>query len=165
MKTSQKIVLALIGLLFALVLFSCDPAQRIARIVKRHPELVKTDTVWRKDTIYTDAVQKDSTFRFYQTDTVVMKKDKLTVKYYFNHDSTIYLQGKCDPDTVFKYYPVQVNNMEVAKALTWKQRAKLYFMDNLWWMLIVGWLIWKIFGKAISTLISVYFPWLNIFKK
>lgn len=157
MKTSQKVVLALMGIFFALVLFSCDPAQRIARIVKRHPELIKTDTVWRKDTIITEGAQKDSVFRFYQTDTVFMKKDNLTVKYFFNHDSTIYLEGKCDPDTIIKMYPVQVNKLEVEKALTWGQRFKIFMFDNWWWIIGICWVLWKIFGTALKT----YFPFLK----
>lgn len=147
----------LLGIFFAIAFFSCDPGKRISRIVKRHPELVKTDTVWRKDTIITQGAQKDSTFHFYQTDTVFMKKDNLTVKYYFNHDSTIYLEGKCDPDTIIKMYPVQVNDLHVAKALTWKERFKVWMFDNWWWILGVLWLIWKIFGTALKT----YFPWLR----
>ena len=145
-------------LLVLLIYFSsCNPAKRIARIVKRNPDLVKVDTVWQKDTIIFPSVTKDSTFRFYHHDTVVLKKDNLTVKYFFNYDSTVYLQGKCDADTVFKYYPVQVNSLTVAKSLTWKQKIKVWLLDNWWWILGICWLVWKVFGKAIKT----YFPWMN----
>lgn len=146
-------------LLVLLICFSsCDPAKRIARIVKRNPDLVKVDTVWKKDTIIFPGVTKDSTFRFYHHDTVVLKKDNLTVKYYLNKDSTVYLYGKCSTDTVIKYYPVQVNSLTVAKSLTWKQKIKVWLFDNWWWILGILWLVWKVFGKAIKA----YFPWLNI---
>lgn len=151
----QKIFIIILLVLFV----SCDPAKRISRIVKRHPELVKVDTVWKKDTIISKVVQHDSLFHFYQPDTVYIKEGKLTVKYIFNKDSTVYIQGKCDADTVFKYYPVQVNSLTVAKALTWQQKLKVWLFDNCWWLLGILWLVWKLFGKAIKA----YFPWFNLF--
>lgn len=160
MKTSQKIVLVLLGMFFAIALFSCDPAKRISRIVKRHPELVKTDTVWKKDTIITEGAQKDSSFYFYQKDTIVLREGNMITKYYMNHDSTIYLQGTCLPDTVIKYYPVQVNSLQVAKALTWKERFKIFMFDNGWWICLLLWLVWTLFGKVIKTALKTYFPFL-----
>lgn len=146
------------SILLLFVLFtSCDPAKRISRIVKRHPELVKVDTVWKRDTIIMSGASKDSTFSFYQHDTVVLKKDNLTVKYFFNKDSTVYIQGKCAPDTIVKYYPVQVNTLNVAKALTWKEKVKIFIFDNWIWIVGILWLVWKVFGKALKT----YFPFLN----
>lgn len=141
------------------LLFSCDPGKRIARIIKRHPELVKVDTVWKKDTIYTKGAAKDSTFHFYQHDTVVLKQDNLTVKYFFNKDSTIYINGKCKADTIVKMYPIQVNSVSVAKALTFSQRAKLWVWGNWWWVVGIIWLIWKVFGKAAKAC----FPFLRVF--
>lgn len=147
-----------IFILSAIILVtSCDPAKRISRIVKRHPELVKVDTVWKSDTIIVSGASKDSTFRFYQHDTVVLKKDNLTVKYFFNKDSTVYIQGKCAPDTIVKYYPVQINKLEVPKSLTFGQKFKIFIFDNWIWMLGLCWLIWKVFGKALKT----YFPFLS----
>lgn len=149
----QKIIILFLLISFA----SCDPAKRISRIVKRHPELVKVDTVWKKDTIVSKLVKHDSLFNFYQPDTVYIKEGKLNVKYVFNKDSTVYIQGKCDADTVYKYYPVQVNSLNVAKALTRVERFKIWMFNNWWWLLGILWIVWKVFGKAIK----VYFPWLN----
>jgi hypothetical protein len=65
LKANQnKAALALfliIGSLIVLSLASCDPAKRIARIAKRHPELVKTDTVLTKvyDTVPAIAVKAE----------------------------------------------------------------------------------------------------------
>jgi hypothetical protein len=130
---------------------------RIARILKRNPSLIKTDTVWKKDTIYTVGASKDSTFSFFQRDTVVLTKDNLTVKYFFNHDSTVYISGKCAPDTIIKMYPVQVNSVSVKEALTFWQKVKLWLWDNAWWVAILIYFIWKVFGKVLKT----YFPFLN----
>lgn len=62
MKFSQKIVLFLIGFLYAVVLCSCDPAKRISRIVKRNPGLVKTDTVWKTFTDTIPAIDVKTSF-------------------------------------------------------------------------------------------------------
>lgn len=145
------------ALFLLLSLFSCDPAKRISRIVKRHPELVKVDTVWKSDTIYTKSVEKDTSFYYNSPDTVYMNQGKLHVKYYFNHDSTVYLSGKCDPDTIIKYYPVQVNSVAVAKALTRTERVKIWIFNNWWWVAAIIFILWKIFGKVLKT----YFPFLN----
>ena len=131
-------------LLPILILASCSPEKRIARILKKHPELVKSDTVWHRDTIYTKSVEKDTTFYFNQPDTVYMNEGKMHVKYYFNKDSTVYLQGKCDADTVIKYYPVQVNSVSV-KDGKWYDEAIKY----VWFLvfLLILYILYRIFVK------------------
>ena len=136
-----------------LILFfaSCSPSQRIARILSKHPELIKSDTIWRKDTIVTKEVKKDTSFYFYQPDTVYMTQGKLQVKYYFNHDSTIYLQGKCLADTIYKYYPIQVNPLSLEKHLKWYDKVKVWIMDNILWIILILWILWRLFGAVIKT--------------
>lgn len=133
-----------IGILIILLLSACSPEKRIARILKKHPELVKSDTIWNKDTIFTKSVEKDTTFYFNQPDTVYMNEGKMHVKYYFNKDSTVYLHGKCDADTVIKYYPVQVNSVSV-KDGKWYDEAVKY----LWFLvfLLVLYVLYRIFAK------------------
>lgn len=117
MKNSQYEGVAVWLLLWLLIacisLFGCSPEKRIARILKHHPELIKTDTVWKVDTIITGSVQKDSSFYFYQKDTIFINNGKLQVKYFFNRDSTVYLSGKCNADTIIKYYPITTNQISV----------------------------------------------------
>lgn len=52
MNTKTITILALIGLLLA----SCSPQRRLNRLLKKHPELVRTDTAWGKVTIPPDTV-------------------------------------------------------------------------------------------------------------
>lgn len=162
MKASKIIFL----LFTVLVLGSCiTPKEfaekRIARILKRHPELVKTDTVWKTDSITIAGVSKDSTFHFYQHDTVTLKKDNVTVKYYFRKDSTVYLQGKCDPVVKKYFYPVIRTVASIPAQLTFWEKVQLWLFKNGWWVVLLIWGIWKIFGKALKA----YFPWLNILSK
>jgi uncharacterized membrane protein len=80
------------------------------------------------DTIVTDSVVTDTIFKHNLVrDTLTLHKDKLTVKYFFNtHDSTVYLWGKCDSDTVF----VQKQIINMVKSGNW-------FKDNWFQILCV----------------------------
>jgi len=98
-----------IFVLLILVITSCTPAQRLGRLVKNHPELVSTDTVFKQDTTIIEAVKQDSTFIFTgRTDTFYMEKDRLKIKVIRSHD-TLTVQGECKTDTIIKQIPVQVN--------------------------------------------------------
>ncbi len=115
LKKNILIPLSFIGILA--LLGSCTPQQRIARILKRHPELIKSDTIFKRDTIYTVSVEKDTVFNYYTKDTVVIREGKLTMKYFYNdHDSTVYLKGKCEADTVYKMYPHVISSVNVEES-------------------------------------------------
>lgn len=53
-------------------------------------------------TIITQISEADTTFNFNSShDTTIIHNHNLTQKYYFNRkDSTVYISGKCDPDTI-----------------------------------------------------------------
>lgn len=137
-------------LLICLLIFaSCSPENRIARILKNNPSLVKTDTIFRKDTLYTKGDWKDSVFNYFQTDTILLKQDKLTIKYFYNHDSTIYLQGKCAPDTIYRNIPIQVNSVNIEQNLTWWDKTRIWLFSNWWWIalivLLIRWIVKKFY--------------------
>ncbi len=85
-------------------LFACSPQKRLNRLVKRNPELVRTDTIVLKDTIRdtisfnTDLVHLDTIIsikEFYDTVTII--KDNLTIRYYYDTiEEKVYLEGQCD---------------------------------------------------------------------
>lgn len=62
---------------------------------------IKSDTI--TETIITESDSKDTIFKHsIIRDTVVLKENKLTVKYFYNNsDSTVYISGKCDSDTLY----------------------------------------------------------------
>lgn len=98
-----SIVLILLIVIFALA--SCSPAHRFSRLVKKHPDLIQTDTVVVSDTIKITipSVQRDTvmlldSFIVSLKDTITITKDNLVVKLTQVHDS-IYLDARCD--TVF----------------------------------------------------------------
>ena len=96
-----------IFILSILFLFSCSPQKRLNRIVRKHPELVKTDTIVVRDTIRdtisitTELVRLDTIFSLNEIhDTITITKDNLTIRYYYDtvHDK-VYISGECD--TIF----------------------------------------------------------------
>jgi hypothetical protein len=134
---------------------SCSPQKRIARILKHHPELVKSDTVFRPDTVITKLVQKDTSFHFFQPDTVFIKEGKLTYKYFLRHDSTVYLDGKCDPDTIIREIPFIVNNTTITPLKPFEERVKLWIFDNMLLIILVLYVLYRIFGTTIKTFLKL----------
>jgi hypothetical protein len=80
------------------------------------------------DTIVTDSVVTDTIFKHNLVrDTLTLHKDKLTVKYFYNTtDSTVYLWGKCDGDTVY-----------VDKQIIHIQEFKGGFLKDHWFEILV----------------------------
>lgn len=111
-----------------LLLNSCTAEQRLARIIRKHPELIARDTIFKKDTIITKEVRKDSIFYYNQRDTVIISKNNLEIKYIFNKDSTVYITGKCKSDTIIREIPVIINDINV-KNLTTFDRIKMLIKD------------------------------------
>ena len=95
-----------------LLLSSCTCEYKLNRVLKKCPSLVKGDTLVIHDTIVVNGVQKDTIFHYLQKDTIVIKEGALTMKYFYNtHDSTIYLNGKCDTIFVPVKYEVPTNQI------------------------------------------------------
>ena len=98
-------IVLLISLIIAMILIialsgcSCD--YHYNRLSKKCD--LKKDTLVVYVTEITKSVTKDTVFKYYSRDTVVVREGKLTMKYFYNsHDSTVYLNGKCAPDTIIR---------------------------------------------------------------
>lgn len=96
------------------LLFACSPQNRLKRLLKNHPELVKIDTIFINDTTFITGVKLDTLIKWYsQTDTLRLINDRLTVKTFFNYrDTTVYIYGKCDADTIIKEIPITVQTVK-----------------------------------------------------
>jgi len=98
-------------IILLLLLQSCSPAQRLGRLVKKNPELVGIDTIYKSDTTVIEAVRADSTFIFSKSiDTFYMDKERLHVKV-VRHNDTIQVFGECATDTIIKEVMVQTNTV------------------------------------------------------
>ena len=92
-----------------LLLASCSPQRRLHRLVKKHPELTKIDTIKTIDTVIVPGPKVDTVFSSeVLKDTVTITKEKLQIKLVEVND-TIYLDAEVKPDTVIitKEIPIQ----------------------------------------------------------
>lgn len=91
---------------------SCGCNYHLKKVQSKCGFTTKVDTLTLHDTIKTERTIKDTLFK-HTKDTVVLKQNNLTVKYFYNtKDSTIYLQGKCDTiiKVITKKIPVSTTN-------------------------------------------------------
>lgn len=96
-------------LVLLLLLAACTPQKRLDRLIRKHPELVRVDSVKIIDTVITQEISLD-TMRVMNThDTFIVNRDRLTVQV-IRHQDSIYVFGKCAADTVVieRNVPVKV---------------------------------------------------------
>ena len=100
-----------------LLALACTPQKKLNRLVKKHPELVKVDTLTVHDTTITEHVRKD-TFLNWATlyDTAYIYKDKLSIRVVRVNDS-IYIRGECLSDTIYKTIEVPYNYVQPIKKM------------------------------------------------
>ena len=82
---------------------SCTPQQRLARLIRNHPELKTKETLRIVDTAIFPMIAVDSVFSIdtlVKHDTVFITKDGLKIRIVYR-DRKIYVNGKCEADTVF----------------------------------------------------------------
>ncbi len=131
-----------------LLLQSCSPAQRLGRLVKKNPELVGIDTIYKSDTTIIEAVRADSTFIFSKSiDTFYMDKERLHVKV-VRYNDTIHVFGECATDTIIKEVMVQTNTVNpVIKERKSLGKTLLDFTLLLFALLCFGLLLFWLASK------------------
>lgn len=121
---------------------SCSPQQRIARIANKY-NLVKSDTIFKKDTVIVEGSMRDTTIHYYQRDTIVLKENNMTLRYYYNiHDSTVYLRGECAADTIYRNIPVAINSINVTEKFSF---IKTFLTGNIISILILLTILYIVF--------------------
>ena len=92
-----------------LLLVSCSPQKRLHRLIAKHPELTRIDTIKIQDSVFVPGTNVDTVFRpSLLHDTVTITQEKLQIKLIEKND-TIYLNANVKPDTIIitKEIPVQ----------------------------------------------------------
>ena len=99
----------LLFIITVLLLYSCSPQYRLHRLVTKHPELTRVDTIKIQDSVFVPGINIDT---FFSTsllyDTVTITQEKLQIQLIEIND-TIYLNAEVEPDTIIitKEIPVQ----------------------------------------------------------
>ena len=134
-------------LLIILLMASCTPQKRLAKLVKKHPELVRVDTITVVDTftVVTPRTRIDTFYSIKQLiDTVVLQKENLKVVTYLKND-TVYLNAECDTLVVEKIRMVNVptNTIELKKQYFWEDRWFKFLFIVIFVALLIRWLLSK----------------------
>jgi hypothetical protein len=121
-------------LILLLFLSSCTPQKRLERLIRKHPELVRVDSVKIIDTIITQSVSIDTMQVMNTYDTFIVNRDRLTVQV-IRHQDSIYVYGKCAGDTVVLERKVPVRIIEVKESTTvpwWVYAFLILVLVVLW---------------------------------
>jgi hypothetical protein len=133
----------LLLLLLVLSFVACTPQQRLSRILRNHPDLMRHDTVTYRDTIVTPGFVVDSSFLFYNGDTVYITKENVKVRLIYVHD-TLKTNITQRPDTIYKEIKVIVNKVIEVKIPWYKDRVNLFLIGaGLVLLLILLWVLKK----------------------
>ena len=127
------ILWTLTALLF-FFLFGCSPILRHNRLVKKFPYVHTADTMVIRDTVRFMEVHTDSMFYYNQKDTVIINKENLQIKYFYNNDS-VYIDGRCK---------------EVVKVVEHKVPA---YKNNTDWVAMFKQFYWVLFGLVFLYLL------------
>lgn len=113
-------------ILILMILCSCGAAGKLKRAEKLISKAEAMGATWHVDTVYKevpyyiDSVRVDSVFISKVGDTVVIEKDRLKLKYVRLPGDSVYIEAKCEADTVYQKVPVIVNKTIAAKSEWWK---------------------------------------------
>ena len=112
-----------------LLLLSCSPQKRLHRLVTKHPELTRIDTIKIQDSVFVPGTNIDTVFRASLLhDTVTITQEKLQIKIIEKND-TIYLNAKVEPDTIIITKEIPVQKIVHIEPEKWWVRW--------WWVLLV----------------------------
>ena len=117
----------------------CSPQRKLQRLVKRHPELMRVDTVRIMDTVRIPSVRVDTLWsvrEFHELlhDTIVLTNERLRVEIW-RHDSTIFMNSECADTTIIRELQIPVDRVIIEK----RQGAPT-------------WLLWLVIGIAAALL-------------
>jgi len=128
-------------------LYGCGPAAKLRRAEKliKQAELQggvwSSDTVWREVPVITRETRVDTAFVSLPGDTVTIIKDALQVKYVRLRGDTVFIDAKCESDTVLIRTPVNV--YRTIEARGWLR----------WWHLVIVGIAGVIAGRLLRLFI------------
>ena len=148
MLKKLKTNITTLNVTISIILASCSPIERHARLVSKFPYVHKSDTLTIHDTIRIEKSQKDTVFYYNQKDTVIVREGRLTMKYFYNNtDSTVYLKGTCKDSLIFRTLKIPMyKNNEVLYMWT-KFKNWIIIASLLLALVIISRTILKIYGK------------------
>jgi hypothetical protein len=95
----------LVKLILALSLTSCSAQWHLKKAVQKDPMILKRDTLVVTNTVVSPPVAITDTVTLKQHDTILVQKDRLSVRIVKVND-TLIIEGKCASDTIISIVEV-----------------------------------------------------------
>lgn len=135
----------LVKLTLLLLLTSCSAQWHLKTAVRKDPMILQKDTLIVKDTVVVPPVVITDTVTTKQHDTILVQKDRLSVKIVKVND-TLIIEGKCASDTIVRTIEVPYDKIVyVEKKSVWDKIKSLAIYIGL--VLLVFKIIIKQFEK------------------
>jgi len=110
------------------LLASCSPSKRLARLVKNNPDLVSSDTIYRIDTTVVQGLTDTASFVFAHSDTLYFENARMALKMAISYDTVNTIKGPVKiasglkliatdkPDTTISKVATVVNSVNPVKV-------------------------------------------------
>jgi len=131
----------LVKLTLLLLLTSCSAQWHLKTAVRKDPMILQKDTLIVKDTVVVPPVVITDTVTTKQHDTILIEKDRLSVRIVKVND-TLIIEGKCASDTIVRTIEVPYDKVVyVEKQSVWDKIKSLAIYMGL------AFLVFKIIMK------------------
>jgi hypothetical protein len=123
------LILSLIGLIIA----SCSAnfhlrrAEHHLKKAELKGAVITHDTLWKTISVPVPEVSTDTVFKSLLGDTIRIEKDRLKIKYVRLPGDSVFIEGKCESDTVRVEVPITITkNIQATSKIKW------------WWLIVAA---------------------------
>lgn len=109
-------------LLVLALLSSCSPTAKLRKAEKLINEAEQAGLKWHVDTVTVKIpysvpeIMIKEVHHALPGDTVVLEKERLRIKYVRLPGDSVFIEGKCEADTIYKSVPITINKTIKAKG-------------------------------------------------
>ncbi len=119
------VIVVLIAIVL-IALFGCSPQRKLNRLIKKHPELLRTDTILWADTLIQWGIRVDTATSIH-FDTLFIEKEKLKIRLIRVRDS-IFVKGEVLTDTIYREFRIPYNPVVVKELTFWEKYGTLIWI-------------------------------------
>jgi len=137
-----------ISIITFLLVFGCSPQKKLQRLIKKHPELIKLDTIIVRDTIIIEDFVVDTITKMeYHDSTVVIDNSKVYLKYFYDTITReIHHEVECLGQEIITEKIVPIEKVVIQELTWWQKYGSLVLIISF---LILFLLLIKRFGKIL----------------
>ena len=130
---------SLICIIVISLAFGCSPQKKLQRLVKKHPELLKLDTIVIRDTVVVEDYRGDTTtiIKFHDSTTVV-NNEKIFLKYFYDTlTREIHHEYICFGDTIIQEKIIPIEKIVYKELKWWEKYQSLIYIFLIAFVLLV----------------------------